>query len=933
MRPALLGWLLAGVWTLVMALSLGWNLYVEHDAMLTQAKASAIANFNKDLAFRHWATQHGGVYVPVTPKQTPVPWLSFLPDRDVVTTDGKRLTLLNPATMLRQVMDEYTKRGGVTSRITGLVYLNPANAPDDWERARLLEFQRGLEREAMEVVDVRGRPYLRYFQAIYMERGCLKCHARQGFKLGDLRGGIGVNVPLAPYYAAYDSHALTLGLTHGSIWFLGLAGILLLTGKLTRHAEERESLLHALARSEERFDLAMRGTNDGVWDLDLEHNAVYCSPRMLEMLGVTQSDAPRDLEAWLSLVHPDDRVGAEAAIRAHLDGRQPRYESSFRIRHGYGHFLWVMCRGQAVRGDGGRSVRMVGTLTDITERKGMEDQLFAEKERAQVTLASIGDAVLTTDAEGNVSFMNAVAERLTGWTLAEARGLPAESVCVLLDEESRQPVPTPIGRCREESAAVHVSDHILLISRQGEEIAIDDSAAPILDREGRLIGVVMVFHDVTQTRELHRQMVWQINHDALTGLASRRAFERRLELLVQDAHDNGSEHALLYLDLDQFKVVNDSCGHVAGDELLKQLAFLLSEQMRKNDTLARLGGDEFGALLENCPLPKAEEIAEKLRLMVKDFRFAWEGRFFDVGVSIGVVRVGPAIASAATALTAADMACYAAKDAGRNRVRVDWTAEVDGSSRHQELGLVKDIRSALDSDRFILFAQQILPLQGAQERHYEVLLRMPDALGDLVPPARTVQAAERYGFMPEVDRRIMRQALACLAEHTGKAGDISLSINLSGLSLRDDNMLREIRQAFRDFPVDPARITFEITETAAITQLGRGLYFIRELRELGCRFSLDDFGTGMSSFNYLKNLPVDYLKIDGGFVREIAKDPVNRAFVGAINDIGHILGKRTIAEFVATEEILEMLKKMGVDYAQGYAVGKPRPLKSIVMGL
>ena len=928
-----LAWLSAIVWTLALGGSLAWNIHQANRQIMDQAYAEARANYNKDLTFRRWGNSHGGVYVPITDTQKSVPWLAHVPGRDVTTTDGKSLTLLNPASMLRQMMDRHTAEYGVRGRITGLKQLNPGNAPDAWEREQLLAFTRGEKQEVWTVADMDGKPYLRYLRAMYMEPGCEKCHAILGYKLGDMRGATGVNLPMTPYLENLAHSEWTLGLSHFGIWLLGLAGIVRAAGQQGRRALERNALLSALHGSEERFNLAVEGANDGIWDMDLITGETFYSPRMAEMLGYKPGVLPSDLAGWHGIVHPEDYPALMSAFQDHLGRKTPRFEAIFRAKRRLGGWSWIMSRGKAVRDKSGYAVRVVGVHTDITERKAMEAQLFEEKERVQVTLASIGDAVLTTDAEGGITFMNAAAARLTGWKQEEANGLPVETIMVLIDEETRETVPNAVDRYSRIEPAPEAARHKLLITRDGHEISIEDSAAPIHGRDGALLGMVMVFHDVTTSRALARQMNWQVAHDQLTGLVSRQEFERRLGELVDQARQSGGQHALLYMDMDNFKIVNDTSGHLAGDELLKQLAFLLSEHMRRNDILGRLGGDEFGALLENCPLEKAKSIAETLRAMVSEFRFVWGGKMFEVGLSIGLVMVKPDTASLVEAMSAADMACYAAKEAGRNRVHVYMPGNLENEFKQQEMSLVSDIRAALEKGRFELYGQEILALHPApgQHRHFEVLVRMLDAQGKLVPPGVFIPAAERYGLIQAVDRWVAEQAMALLAQ-AGAASDVDLSINLSGLFFREDRISDYLRNVVIQSRIDPARLTFEITETAAISQLSKAVNFMREVKSLGCLFSLDDFGSGMSSFAYLKALPVDTLKIDGAFVRDMLEDPADRAFVEAIHRVAHTLGKKTVAEFAETPEIVEALREIGIDYAQGYGVGKPRLLAAILRG-
>jgi diguanylate cyclase (GGDEF)-like protein/PAS domain S-box-containing protein len=597
------------------------------------------------------------------------------------------------------------------------------------------------------------------------------------------------------------------------------------------------------------------------------------------------------------------------------------------MRHKNGHWVWILDRGACHRDEQGKPFRMVGTHTDISERIALERALHEEKELAQVTLASIGDGVLTTDRDGCVTFLNPVAERLTGWNNKEALGRPIGEVMKLRHEETGEAAENPVDRCRAEDRVVGMANHTTLVGRHGAELAIEDSAAPIRDRDGELAGVVMVFHDVTDKRAMTREMAWQLAHDNLTGLFNRREFEHRLRELVSqmEVDDPGQEHAMLYLDLDQFKVVNDTCGHLAGDELLKRLAQLMQSNVRSEDTLARLGGDEFGLLLRGCPLKKAQEIAEKLRAQVRDFRFAWDDREFEIGVSIGLAPIHGVGQTLVEILADADMACYAAKEKGRNRIHTHHPDDEDLNRRREELHAASRIRAALAANRFQLHAQEIRPMHGAHGSHYEVLVRMIDEDGRLLSPDLFIPAAERYGLMGEVDRWVVRESFRQMVEIPG----IELAINLSGLSLQDEGFAAFVEQETRDRAIEPARVCFEITETAAISNLGRALSFMREMKAHGFRFALDDFGSGMSSFSYLKNLPVDYLKIDGAFVRDIVTDPIDRAFVEAINRIGQVMGKKTIAEFVENDAILRELAYIGVNYAQGYGIAHPVPLESL----
>ncbi|HDJ86086.1 MAG TPA: EAL domain-containing protein [Chromatiales bacterium] len=437
----------------------------------------------------------------------------------------------------------------------------------------------------------------------------------------------------------------------------------------------------------------------------------------------------------------------------------------------------------------------------------------------------------------------------------------------------------------------------------------------------------MVFHDVTYARRLERELSYHASHDALTGLCNRRQFELVLEQALQDAVSGGREHALCYLDLDQFKVVNDTCGHGAGDELLRQLAARLSTKVRESDMLARLGGDEFGVLLYGCTPRRAYAIAEELRNVIREFRFSRREHRFQVGASIGVVAINSGSGSVAELLSAADVACYAAKERGRNRVHVYQTDDHELQERRGEMRLVSRINRALQEGRFRLFVQDTAGLSDdARPGYRELLVRLVDRDGGLLLPMSFIPAAERYGLMPSVDRWVVANACRLLVEESARDSEGIWAINLSGQSVCDEAFLEYVMHTVRESGVAPQRLCFEITETATITNLGHATRFMNVMHGMGCRFALDDFGSGLSSFCYLKQLPVDYLKIDGAFVRDMAEDPIDYAMVEAINRIGHVMGIRTIAEFVEDEAALNALRGLGVDYAQGYWIAEPHPM-------
>ena len=472
----------------------------------------------------------------------------------------------------------------------------------------------------------------------------------------------------------------------------------------------------------------------------------------------------------------------------------------------------------------------------------------------------------------------------------------------------------------------------MLISKDGQEVPIQDSAAPIRDRIGNVIGAVMVFHDISKETRLFRQLSYQASHDATTGLINRREFENQLVAALERTHENPQfVNALLYVDLDQFKVVNDTFGHTAGDELLRQVTELIQSNIRSTDIVARLGGDEFGVLLERCDQDMAMEIAESIRLAVEGYRFVWQDAFTNVRCSIGVVMVTHESPNVAAVMSSADVACYSAKDMGRNQAHL--YQDSDASVRHEEMKWVSRITSAVEDNRLELFFQPIIGIGGNkddQRGHYELLLRMRDETGALVQPDQFIPAAERYNMMSTLDRWVIHEALTELADRNSDADQarFTLAINLSGTSLSEDRFLEYVIGELERQKLPAGAICFEITETAAISNLGRVIHFMQALKKLGCKFSLDDFGSGLSSFTYLKNLPVDYLKIDGQFISNVVDDTVDESMVRAISEVGHAMGIETIAERVETRDVLEKLSALGVAFAQGYYIARPASVQS-----
>jgi len=637
---------------------------------------------------------------------------------------------------------------------------------------------------------------------------------------------------------------------------------------------------------------------------------------------------------YSDLVHTGDLLRVqESEIFAGRDGHEA-VTLDYRIIGADGVVRWVYDYTIPVRNDDGAVTHYYGYLLDITERKYSEFELQQEKERVQVTLHSIADAVITTDVNGQIEYLNPSAEAMTGWDCSIARGLSIGRVFRLYEDNSHESVTDPVSQCLRTGEPVKSEGDHLLRRHDGEQLSIRYSVSPILTDPGDALGAILVFHDVTKARYLEHKVSYQATHDALTGLWNRAAFESHLAAAIETARQSRGSHVVCILDIDQLKIVNDTCSHESGDDLLQRIGALLQGSVRESDIIARLGGDEFGMLLMNCSLVSAARLMEDILVAIDALRFASGGRIFEISASIGIAQIKPGCTGTTEILSEVDLACHAAKDRGGNRYHIYQSEDAELIRRQDEMNWVSKISEAIDADRLVLYYQPIVPLSAdaGQELHFEILVRMRGESGEHITPDKFLPAAERYHLITSIDRWVVTNSLAWYAEHVNRGGmqrPDTMSINLSGFSVSDAKFLGHIKGAIQTYQVPPEVLCFEITETAAVANLSAATSFIRELRQLGCRFSLDDFGSGLSSFAYLKNLPVDYLKIDGEFVREMDTDEVSHAMVSAIHELGSVIGIRTIAEFVENNRIIEMLSAMGVDYAQGYAIAKPAPLAGL----
>ena len=662
------------------------------------------------------------------------------------------------------------------------------------------------------------------------------------------------------------------------------------------------------------------------WNSGAERNKGYASP---EIVGqhFRCFFTPEDIAAGLP-----DQILAKAAADGHFVGE------GWRVRKDGSHF-WASVVLGTMHDDKGLLVGYSKVTRDLTERKRLEEKLQeaqlsgeaalgAESERLRLTLDSIADGVVCTDEAGNITLMNPAAQSMTGWTQAQAYGHPLEEVLNIVDLVSGATIENPVRNCLIEKKTFHLQAGAALIARNGTQCDIQDSAAPIQTPDGKVIGAVLVFQDITRLKTIQRESEFNTTHDALTSLPNRREFEIRLEETIQSALETGVESTVCFLNLDRFKVINDTAGHAAGDLLLKTVGHLLTISVRGSDLVVRLGGDQFAIILFGCHEDRAEGTLTKIREGIETLQFNWEDRQFRISASIGVVAITPG-SNMPAVMQQADVACYAAKRAGGNRISIYRPGASDGYERHLELQAAADIRDAISEDRFALFAQKIVASGEAQIPCYELLLRMIDRDGGIVSPARFIPAAERFELMADLDRWVINRVLHYHAAQLHAIPEVQLCINLSGNSLNDPKFLPFFLDALEHSVLPATALTLEITETSLINNLSTAGAIIETLRSVGCKISLDDFGIGLSSFSYLRKFKVDFIKIDGSFVREITHSAVDFAIVKAINNIAHEIHSQTVAEYVEDESIMGMVRELGIDFAQGYGLGRPEPIEQI----
>ncbi len=711
--------------------------------------------------------------------------------------------------------------------------------------------------------------------------------------------------------------------------------VALLFASWERRVSHFQSALHGSRRSfaqlldhNERLQMAFRAGGVGIWECDPATAEFYVDPSLRDLYGLPHDGKPVPREAWKARVHPDDVTDLDQRWASCL-AAGTTYENEYRIVRPDGSVKRVRSVASILRAEDGSLLRVLGMTWDVTAEREREQDTADLAERFRMTLESIGDAVISTDAQQRVFFMNRAASHLTGWSMEEAIQRPLLEVFVTRDEGTGRLSRSPVERCIESGETLLTEDGVL-ISRSGSSHNIRKQVA-LMNREH---AAVLTIQDITSARRMEKELHYAATHDALTGLMNRAEFERQLRRIWEEARTSGRMHCLCMLDLDRFKIINDTSGHLAGDALLREIATLFRRNLQPGDLAARMGGDEFLVLLTDCTREHSERCVGDLLKDLSELRFPWEGRLYDVTASSGVVYLDRTSPEPEVLISQVDVATFTAKRNGRNQVSVYTGQDSGAAGDHQEMKIVAGLRRSLEENRFELYAQPIVPLIASKAaQSFELLLRMRDENGEMVSPAAFVPAAERYGLMGLVDRWVIRAAMQMHAQHCPPGESVRFAVNLSAESLSDPTLWPYVAQQLGESGISPAALTFEVTETGLIGNFDHARGFVRSARQVGCKIALDDFGTGLSSLSYLKQFALDAIKIDGGFIRTLQDNVLDQAIVRSIAEIARSMKAATVAECVEDTAMLELLGGLGVDHVQGWATGRPEPLRDVLLRL
>jgi diguanylate cyclase (GGDEF)-like protein/PAS domain S-box-containing protein len=692
--------------------------------------------------------------------------------------------------------------------------------------------------------------------------------------------------------------------------------------KLLENLEQRGA---NLSGREQLFQRLVETVHDAV--LVHRNQILFANSRFLTLLGMNAADViGRPLSDF---VGPEYVELVDHNLRRRLSGEPAAERYEVELVGSHGEVTRVELSSTVI--DSAGEAALLLTALEMLPEASTSSVLAAGPPRAMATLDAMGESVITVDGEGKIDYVNVAAETLLNQRREQIIGKSFPDVASLVDESDRRSLGDPVRMALTSGGRVSMGRRAVLVPANGAaERSVELSVSPLMSDSKETLGLVLVLHDTSELRGLARQMTYQASHDALTGLVNRREFERRLQEAMDSAQTGGAAHALCYLDLDRFKVVNDTCGHTAGDNMLREVASIIKEAVRDSDTVGRIGGDEFALLLVGCPLEKARQIADNVVHSVSDYRFVWKDKIFNIGVSIGLVEIGRGGGAIEDLMNSADSACYVAKKQGGVHVHV-YSAREEATARHSgEIHWLQKLQGALRDDKFELYYQPIVHARSGAVRGpaIEVFVRLQGENGQPgAPPAEFFRAAERYRLMPEVDRWVVQTVLSALGRGGMKLPEgRSVAINIAGQTLGDSAFLEFVVDCFDHTGASPADICFEVTESSVVANLDHARRFIAVLHGMGCEFALDDFGSGLSSFSTLKTLPMDYLKIDGSFIRNLASDTVNRAMVAAMVELSRSLHFRVVAEQIEDQPSLDAAKGMGIDFLQGFIIGRPQPL-------
>ncbi|VAW93746.1 diguanylate cyclase/phosphodiesterase (GGDEF & EAL domains) with PAS/PAC sensor(s) [hydrothermal vent metagenome] len=681
-----------------------------------------------------------------------------------------------------------------------------------------------------------------------------------------------------------------------------------------------------LTEQMQRNQIFLNTTHDAFMSADINGQLREVNSAFRQIFNYLPESKVRAFSEFLS---PSKHKEFSVAWTALLKNKQNYYVFSYTSNN---KELMLEMNAKLIESDGEQFV--YAFIQDVTERERMEARLFKQKERAQVTLESIADGVITTDKSGHIQFVNVAAEKLIGQPHVRLKHKKLKSVfcidCGLRDNYS-PPLHALVKESIKQQQTLTFSEQYIK-NANGDIHCFDVTVSPLKSRDKVTTGVVLVLRDVTEIRQMEEELSYQATHDPLTSLINRYGFELRIARLFESARNSTDEHAVLNisLDLDQLQLLTDSGGLDAKDEVLIQVSHILESIVAKKDCVSRVDHSDFRVLFENVSVKKVEQAAKEIIKKFIERRFEWDSNPYELNVCVGIAMLTRKTPDIASVLSAAESACYVAKNNGRNHFYIYSDKDTLSVERHGHITRLQQLQSAIEEERFKLFKQPIINIDGKDKHnHCEVLIRMVSETGEIISPVNFLPVAEQYHLMPVIDRWVVKKTFF-LIKNSNLSEESHCSINLSGQTLGDKTFLDEVLVLFKETKIAYSKICFEITETALISNFKVAQTFISTLRARGCKFSLDDFGSGLSSFTYLKNLPVDYLKIDGSFVMSVLKDEKDFNLVKSIHQIGQFMGMKTVAEFIESEELLECIRKMGINYAQGYALGKPEEILDVV---